>query len=290
MLEMYAFFAAFTAQIVALSVLCPTRLIRAARAQMTSYPAERFPQLYPRGSSGFDRTLTLYRALNTGVAVLGFLLLGWLFSYMRRPDWDDGPVEFLVTVYFVAQALPLCLAAWTAVEFNKALKSALPDEKRKAILQRRGLFDFVSPSIVFLALLSYFLFVAFVIYIERDPFPGFAGYLINIGVVTLLYAVMAFCVYATLYGKKSNPLETHADRMRTIGLIVKVCVYSCIGCVVFLSLNFTLVLLDLQRWEPFAQSVSLLICALLCFMVLSASSRQPGADVLGSSGGRNSAI
>jgi hypothetical protein len=271
--ERYAFLAAFTAQILALSVLFPTRFIRSVRTRMTSYPAERFPQLYPHGSSGFDRRLTLYRALNTGIAVLGFLLLGALFSYMRGPTWDDGPVELFVNLYFVAQALPLWLAARTTVKFDKALKRSFPEQKRKAILQRRGLFDFVSPSIVFLAVLSYFLFVAFVIYIQRDPFPGFAGYLINIGVVTLLYAFMAICVYATLYGRKSNPLEAHTDRMHTIGLVVKACVYSCIISVVFLSLNFALVLLDLQRWEPFAQSVSLVITALLCFTVVRGSSR-----------------
>jgi hypothetical protein len=283
MFEMYAFFAAFTAQVLALSVLCPARLIRSTRARMTSYPAERFPQLYPHGSSVIDRTLTVYRALNTGVAALGLLLLGWLFSYMRRPDWDDGPVEALVSVYFGVQVLPLCLAGWTAARFNKVLRRSLAEEKRKASLQRRGLFDFISPPIVFLAALSYFLFVAFVIYIQRDPFPGFAGSLVNIGCITLLYALMAFCVYVTLYGKKSNPLETHADRMRTIGLAVKGCVYSCIACVAFLSLNFTLVLQDLQRWEPFALSVSLVTCALLCFMCLQPPRRQPGADGPGSS-------
>ncbi len=65
---------------------------------------------------------------------------------------------------------------------------------------------------------------------------------------------MAFCVYTTLYGRKSNPLQTNEDRMRTIGLVVKICVYSCIAFVAFPSLNFTLVLLDMQRWEPFALS------------------------------------
>lgn len=283
MFEKYAFFAAFTAQILILSVLVPAKLIRSVRPLVTSYPPERFPQLYPHGSAGFDRTLTLYRAANAGIAVLGFSLLGWLFSYMQRPDWDDGPVEGLVSVYFVVQAVPLCLAAWTAVRFNKALRRSLPEEKRKASLQRRGLFDFVSPSIVFLAVLSYFLFVAFVLYIQRHPFPGFAGYLINIAGITLLYALMGFCVYVTLYGRKVNPLETHAERMRTIGVVVKVCVYACIVCVAFISLNFTLVLLDLQRWEPFAQSVSLVTLALLCFVALRAPPRQSGADGFSSS-------
>lgn len=43
-------------------------------------------------------------------------------------------------------------------------------------------------------------------------------------------------MYAMLYGKKLNPVETHAGRLRTIGLAVKCCVYSRIACVAFLSL------------------------------------------------------
>ena len=161
--------------------------------------------------------------------------------------------------------LPLGLVAWLGVRFNKEHKRSLPEGKRKAILQRRGLFDFVSPFVVFLAVLSYFLFAAFVIYIQQHPFPGFAG-LINLGAVTLVYAVNAFVVYRMLYGRKSNPFETHAGRLHTIGLTVKSSVYSCIVVVVYLSLNFSLRLLDLKRWEPFALSVFFVICALLASM------------------------
>lgn len=187
-------------------------------------------------------------------------------------------------MYFVVQLLPLVLVASIGVWFNKkALKRSSPEVKRTASLQRRGLFDFVSPFIVFLVVLGYFLFAAFVIYIQQDPFPGFAGPLTSIGIVTLVYAFQAFIVYTRLYGRKSNPLETRADRMRTTGVAVKVGVYTCIGVVVFLSLNFTLVLLGLQRWEPFALSVFLVITALLCSTGLTAPPRQPEADRLGSS-------
>jgi hypothetical protein len=134
---------------------------------------------------------------------------------MRRPEWDDGPAEALVAVYFVAQMLlPLCLVAWSGVRYSKVLEHSLAEGKRKAVLQRRGVFDFVSLSSVFLA----------------------------------------------------GALETHTDRVRAIGLGVKACIYSCIACVVFVSLDFTLVLLDLQRSEPFALSVFFVTCALLCFM------------------------
>ena len=213
--------------------------------------------------------------------MLGLPLLGWLFSYMRRPDWGDGPVEAIVAVYFAAQMMvQLCLVGWIVVKYSEALKHSSADGKRKAVLQRRGLFDFVSPFIVLLAVLSYVLFAGFVIYIQQDPFPGFAGYF-NIGVVTLVYALNAFGVYTMLYGRKTNPLETQADRVRAIGLGVKAGIYSCIACVVSISLNFTLVLLDLQRWEPFALSVFFVICALLCFAGFTAPTRRPAVNGLG---------
>jgi hypothetical protein len=286
MIEAYAFLAMFTLQILAMSVLYPAWFIRYCRRQATIIPAERLAQLYPGVdvSLARERFLTRYRVLNAGIAVLGLLLLGWLFSYMQRPNWDDGPVEVLVTAYFLVQALlPLGLVIWFGVRFNRERVGALLEGKRKANLQRRGLFDFISPFVVVVAGVSYLLFAAFVIYLQQHPFLGFAG-LINIGGVTLVYALNAFVVYAVLYGKKPNPFETHANHVHTIGLVVKSCVYSCIACIVFLSLNMTLVLLDLQRWEPFALSVFFVITALLSLMGMTAPPRKPEADGLGSDG------
>ena len=125
------------------------------------------------------------------------------------------------------------------------------------------MFDFVSPFTVFLTLLCYPLFAALVIYIQQNPFPGFAGVPVNIVIITALYAVTAFSVYWSLYGRKSNPLHTNEDRLRQIEVTVKILIYSCLAAVVFLSLNFTLVLLDLQLYEPLAQSLYFVICGVL---------------------------
>jgi hypothetical protein len=282
MTAVYAFLAAFTLQILVVSVLLPAWFIKYVRVQTTRLPAERLAQLYPGVDlrSFQERFLTQYRALVTGLAVLGLLLLGWLFSYMRRPDWDDGPVEVLVTVHFLAAyMLPFAFLVWAGVRFNRKHKRSVPEGKRTAVLQRRGLFDFVSPSAVFLAGLSYFLFAAFLIYIRQHPFPGFAGVITFAG-VTLIYAVNAATVYWMLYGRKRNPFETHAGRLHTIGLAVKSSVYSCIVIVVYLSFNFSLNLLDLQRWEPFALSSFFVICALVASMGYAAPLRKPEVDGL----------
>lgn len=272
MLEAHAFFAVFTLQILIISVLHPLWFIRYLRVRALSIPAERFAALYP----GVDRSVSLqrflarYRVLNLGMAVMGLVLLGWFIHYMQRPDWDDGPVEALLGVFFALQmALPFSLLIWSGVRYRKVLAHALSDGKRRALLQRRTLFDFVSPAVVALAVASYWLFVAFVLHIQQDPFPGFSGY-ITIAVVSLVYATNAFGVFTMLYGRRQSALETHAERVRAIGLGVKACFYSCIACVVFLSLNFALVLLDLQRWEPSAQSAFFILCSIIVFMGFSA--------------------
>lgn len=268
MIEAYAFLAVFTLQILAMSVLYPVWFIRYLRLQAASVPAERLAQLYPGVDVGLarERFFSRYRALNVGIAVVGLLLLGWLFSYTRGLDWGYGPVEVLVGVYFVAQSLlPLGLVVRHGVRLNRLRHGSLLEGKRKAILQPRGLFDFVSPFVVALAGLSYFLFVAMVIYFKSSRLPGLAG-LTSVGVLTVIYALQIYVVYAVLYGKKPNPFETSSGRMRTIGLVVKSCVYSCIACVVFFSLNFTLPLLDLQRWGPSTLSAFFVVSALLSLM------------------------
>ena len=84
---------------------------------------------------------------------------------------------------------------------------------------------------------------------------------------------------------EKNPLETHSSRLHTIGLTVKGIVYSCILMVVFMSLNFSLGLLDLKSWGPFALSLFFAICAPLTAVGFAAPLRKPEADGFDASAG-----
>jgi len=271
MIEAYAFLAMFIVQILAMSVLHPVRFIKYLRLKIN--PTEPAAQQY------VERRLAQFRALNIGIAALGLLLLGSLFQYIQLGKWDEGRVGLLVTMYFMVQVLPLFLVSWIVARINKALTLAAP--KRKASLQRRRLFDFVSPSTIFLAALVYFLFAALVFYIARDPFPGFAGPFTNIGIVTLSYAFVSLGVYVTMYYTRTSPFETHADRMHAISLGVKVAIYSCIGSVAFVAISMALRLLDLKQWDPFALSVFYAIMALALALSKrpTATPRDPGANL-----------
>jgi hypothetical protein len=278
MIEAYLFLAAFTVQILVMSVLLPAWYIRNFRVKVARLPADRLAQLYPGVDAGpaLERFLFQYRVLTSGIAVLGLLVLGWLYSDPWRTAWNKDVAGFLSTAYFlVAMLLPLLLFGRSMNRFNKEYR--LTATKRTANLRRRGLFDFVSPFAVFLAVMTYFLYVAFLFYIEQHPFPGFAGPLINIVGVTLIYAVNAFGAYIVLYGKKS-PLDTQEARQHAIGLAVKGFVYATILLVVAMSLTHLFRMLELKSWEPFAGSIFYAILAVLTSLGFASPLREREAE------------
>ena len=75
MIETYAFLVAFTVQILVVSVLHPAWLTKYARAKAQA-------QLPGWDRKSRERFLSLYSALNIGIAVLGMVLLRWLFNHM----------------------------------------------------------------------------------------------------------------------------------------------------------------------------------------------------------------
>ena len=282
MMEANAFLAMFTVQILAMSVLLPGWLTRQVRESAARLPVERLARAYPGIDHAriLDRYLTRFRFWTLGIALLGLLPLIWFFNYTQRPDWDDGPVEALVGAYFLVQALPLWVAAWLVLKIKKkVLASSSPEPRRKAVLQRRRLFHFVSPLVVLVAALAYLLFAAFAIYLDQHPFPGYAGAVVNIGAITVLYASQSLAAYWMLYGKKINRLETDADSVRKIGVAVRLCVCLCIAGVVGISISFMLVLLDEQRWEPFAQSGFLVFIAILCSLAIGSKPQAKPAGI-----------
>lgn len=113
------------------------------------------------------------------------------------------------------------------------------------MLQRRGLFDFISPIPVILGLLRYPPFVVLALYVGRH-----AAFVI--GVVTAIYCFVGFLVHVFIHGGKNNPLQSHAEHMHVIGANVRIMIYSCLVAVLSVMTNLMLVVIDRQNLMPFA--------------------------------------
>src|SRR5689334_10874148 len=171
MIEAYAFLTIFAVQVVVMSVVFPAWFIRRVNQQSSSVAATRYEQLKPGfdKSAAIDRFVFRYRLASGCILLVGLVLFGWFCSYTQRPDWDDGPVEALLGAYFFLQTLPMVLVGIAQYRLKrKVLAQTAPEPRRKATLQRRGLFDFVSPFAVFLSGVCYVLFAAYVVYIAPD--------------------------------------------------------------------------------------------------------------------------
>ena len=172
MIEAYAFLAVFTVQILVMSVLHPAWFIKYFRAKAARFPpsashrcirvsiqscSRALSDSVPRDEHGHRGA----RRVAAGLAVQLHAATG----LGRR----DG--EGLGHCVFSGGADVAALSViWLGVRYNKEHKLSLPEGKRTAVLQRRGLFDFVSPFTVFLAVLFYFLFAAFTLYVEQNPY------------------------------------------------------------------------------------------------------------------------
>jgi hypothetical protein len=278
MIEANAFFAMFAVLILTVSVMHTFVLMRFVRVKMAAVPDEYFAEALPTldRHRSTEQFVSRYRLAHAAVALLGVLLLGWLIDYMQRPDWDKRWVLFPVMGYFVLQWLPMLLTAMMGMKHAKVLRNYLVHAKRKAALKRRGLFDFVSPAAVGLAAAAYLVFVPFAWYATDDS----AARALFIGALTFDYALTAFCVYRALYGKKSDPFETHAGRLYTIGLRLRSSLYSAITVTLFMSFTLVALRLGLDPWMPFALAAFLTAVTVITFGVFinRPSDRETGLD------------
>jgi MFS family permease len=181
------------------------------------------------------------------------------------------------------QNAPILLISWFTTRFEKLHRRLLPEAKRKAVLKRRGLFDFVSPVIVLLAVLANFQFVAFMFYVERHPFPDFGGPFLNIGIVWLGYVLLGAFLY-WFSRRKKDPLQTHAERMFMIRAMTTAYVWVCILVPVTGSITVARKLVDLEEtWGPLAGTVFFLLLTLFNLRTMAAPPLQPEAQGLGTS-------
>ncbi|HEX5160755.1 MAG TPA: hypothetical protein VFV88_03480 [Steroidobacteraceae bacterium] len=279
----HAFLAAFTLQVLVASILYPAWLIHYVRDWARDFGSERLAQVSPEADHArrVGRIVSIYRVVAVVMTLLGLMLFAWLFNDMDRPGWLVDARK-AVALYFVLQMAQLIFLFLYASARHKKLDAELPEAKRTATLQRRGLFDFVSPYAVLFAVLSYFLFVGLEFYLDLHIYgntaPSRESYM-AIGNVTMLFAVFAAAIYKLLYGKK-NPLVTHEGRLHRIAATLRVAVYLAIASVWFFALVETIRSLHLEAWQPFAFSAFIVVTSLMLLVSLSAPRRPETGEPL----------
>jgi hypothetical protein len=282
MIEAYAFLVMFTAQIVVGSVVFPERLIRYFRRWAREFSSERFTRMYTEAD--YDKWVARFavtmRAANAAIAVYGLVLLGWFYTLVPQPDWA-AKVKIPLVVFIVTQFVPLLfLTVYSVLKHFKTIVQPSQDVRRTAILQRRGLFDFVSPFAVWLAVLTYVVYVALGIYMDLEIYQNTnlsKSFYISFAALTASYALNGFMIYKYLYGRK-NPLVSHEGRVHSIGMNVKGAVYASFATAWFFLLMGLIGQPHLKAWQPFALSLFVVAVGFLSVIGFTSSPRRPPGD------------
>ena len=204
------FYLLFVSQIFVISYYLPERLLKRMRRVTELYPPSTHPKLYPRPVEYYKIGQSIYRFVNRAILALGVvILLSLLFLVDHSTFADDGYIsEAWPAAYAMIQLLPILAVEMFEFSQFKQMRKANTETSRSAELVRRRLFDFVSPRLFAVAAVLFGVVFVFSLFGE-----GTVGLALWLAVGNLFLASVGAW---TLYGRKLNPHQDHADRARHI--------------------------------------------------------------------------
>ncbi len=257
--EHMLFHVVFLSQILLISFYYPRQILSRMRYVFETYPPSTYPKLYPRPIEYYEKAQRNYRSVNIFILLAGLLILAVLLRYSRSGAWD----HVIATWYYIVQLSPVLLIDLRSLKEFILMRNANSSTTRKAQLHPRRLFDFISPTIIGMAITTYIAFVLLVLYIRQFDFPWFGGYW-NIVAVTSLNLLIAGIILWCMYGKTLNPHQAYQDRIRHIEILVKILVFVSIAATMSIALSVVLAALDLRNLQPIARSLYCQLLAVIC--------------------------
>ena len=258
------FYAVFLSQTLLISFYFPRKMLKRISYVFATYPPSQYPRLYPEPIAYYEKAQRNYRNLNVAVLLVGLSLLAVFLGGSRSGEWDMSNFVF---PYFIIQFFPVMLLEIRSFKYYRLMRKTDSRTTRKAELQPRRLFDFISPTMIGLAVLVYFAFIALILYIRQFDFPWFGGYW-NIVGVTAGNIFFAAIVAWNMYGKKRDPYQAYEDRKRQIELVVQQMVFMSIAATTFMALEVILASLDLRDLQPTVMSLYFQLIAVVCLRTL----------------------
>ena len=260
------FYLVFLSQILLISYYYQTKLRNRILYVLTNYPPAKYPKLYPRPYDCFaeeagKKGLRTFRNINLFIAAVGLAMLVAAIRSGYSPSLKGGD-EIFVLMYFMLQMSPFIYAEIRGFKQYKRMREVYVDRSRKADLNPRHLFDFISPAYIALAVLMYAASITYFLYnIGFDaPWEG-EVYVTLVGVtgMNLLFVAM---IAKNMYGKKIDPHQSSKDRLKRIEIVVKTTVFTSIGVSVFFMLTGLADEFELEVYDPVLTSIYVQLIAL----------------------------
>jgi len=223
-----------------------------------TYPPSAYAKLYPKPIEFYERGRRNYRNINLFILIAGFVILALLVANPHDVDVHNA----IAMGYFFAQMFPVLLLDLGSLKEFKLMRNANTRTTRRAELQPRRFFDFMSPVIFGIASITYIAFVLLVVYINQFGFPWFGGYL-NVVIVTAMNIFFLGIMLWHMYGKKLNPHQAYEDRVRQIKNVAKILTLTSIAATLFGALSISLSAFEVRHLLPIFMSMYFQLLAVI---------------------------
>ncbi len=205
---------AIISQILTISVNFANKWYRRKHFLLTKYPPVDYPNLYVQDSTVEFNRLNIRKLIDRTIVFLSFSVV--LFFYLTKADLEMVASSILIIA--AVQLAPWFLSSYWDKENNSLMAKNFPSSKRKSSFTQRKITDFVNPSKLALAVLSYGLTLVFTlyIYVEQLWHENSNKALLLILLNTVMVSYLVWLVFNSLYGKKKDNFINNDDRLKLI--------------------------------------------------------------------------
>lgn len=167
------YYLVFLMQIYFLSIHYPSRIQQRVLHILDNYTPAKYPKLYPHPIDKYAEAIAKsrwvsFKIINYLIAGTGLLIIFAMAISGYEPDPKGGD-ESLVLAYFVLQIIPILYISYKELKLFGLMRKESLESTRRANLNPRRLFDFISPVYVIIAAL---LFIAYVVFYYYTDFYG----------------------------------------------------------------------------------------------------------------------
>lgn len=262
------FYPVFLCQIFLISFYYPTEIFNRLDEVFNKYPSDEYPRLYVKSPESYTKKLQKFKVINHLILIVGILLLVTIGigDYLTEGSINQN-IPFL---YFIIQVLPFMILEYSGFAYFKLMRKADLRTTRRAELNPRRLFNFISPAVLGFAI--FLIISCILIFYSMYQFqfhPTNATFIITITLI-LSNVLYGGVIYWNIYGKKLNPYQASKDRMNHIEVTVKSLVFMSIVASLFLIINGVVENYHLEYLESTIMSIYL---QLIIFIGLGAALR-----------------
>jgi MFS family permease len=261
MLDNLLFYTVFISQIFIISIYYPRQLANRMSYVSNNFPPSEYPKLYPESLNRVTIKRKIFITLNVVIALSGLVLMLLVMPFWESDAVDYNKIDSIPLMYGMVQFIPIMFLELTSFKLLKLMRETDNKTNRSASLTPRRLFDFVSPILLFTAII---LAISFPILEWFLNDLELTNHLISQGIALFFVNALFVCLGTwNLYGKKQDPYQSPKDRIKQINMSLNSMIYVSILVSVFFGLTSIVNRLEWVELEVLINSLYFQLVAIL---------------------------